>query len=450
MEEIHIIELLPKILKESIAKAEEIINEHMVSNNVVEKVLKEIDSNNMIYHLDNIIAIKDLLAKGYKNKIDLIYIDPPFLTMADYKSRIELPYMGKKQVINYLAYNDIWKQGLPEYLEMITIRLYLMKELLSNIGTIYVHLDYRTVHYVKVIMDYIFKDGLFLNEVIWAYKSGGSSNKYFSKKHDNILVYTKTEEYIFNPQKEKSYNRGFKPYGFKNVEEYKDDIGWHTWVNLKDVWNINMVGRTSKERVSYATQKPENLLERIIKASSNEGSIVADLFAGSGTTGIVAEKNKRQWILVDKGNISISTIRKRLGEKSKKSYFVIKDKYENTKNKVEFSTTILQKNNSKQVTVNLKSYNVDLNKLKMSKKDREIINNIILDNSVSLIDYISLNYMSDANGEINLCESYRFIDNLAFENKVEFFIDLKYENKNLFLNIIDIFGNNFKSSILLK
>lgn len=448
MEETHIIELLPKILKESIAKAEEISNEHMASNNVVEKVLKKIDSNNIIYHLDNIIAIKDLLDKGYKNKIDLIYIDPPFLTMADYKSRIELAYMGEKQVINYLVYNDIWKQGLPEYLEMITIRLYLMKELLSNVGTIYVHLDYRTVHYVKVIMDYIFKDGLFLNEVIWAYKSGGSSNKYFSKKHDNILVYTKTEEYIFNPQKEKSYNRGFKPYGFKNVEEYKDEIGWHTLVNLKDVWNINMLGRTSKERVSYATQKPENLLERIINASSNEGSIVADLFAGSGTTGIVAERNKRQWILVDKGNISISTIRKRLGENSNKSYKIIKNKYEDTNNKVEFNLNILQEKNSKKVTINLKNYNVDLEKLKMSKKDREIINNIIKDNSISLIDYISLNYISDDNSEINLGEQYRLIDNLAVESKVEFLIDLKYENKYLFLILIDIFGNVFKSSIL--
>lgn len=92
------------------------------------------------------------------------------------------------------------------------------------------------------------------------------------------MVYTKTQDYIFNPQKEKSYNRDFKPYRFKNVKEYEDEIGWYTLVNLKDVWNINMLGRTSKERVGYGTQKPESLLERIILSSSNEESIVADFF----------------------------------------------------------------------------------------------------------------------------------------------------------------------------
>ncbi len=101
---------------------------------------------------------------------------------------------------------------------------------------------------------------IFLNEVIWAYKSGGTSNKYYSRKHDNILVYTKTQDYIFNPQKEKSYNRDFKPYRFKNVKEYEDEIGWYTLVNLKDVWNINMLGRTSKERVGYGTAKTRKFI----------------------------------------------------------------------------------------------------------------------------------------------------------------------------------------------
>src|SRR5699024_5476052 len=107
----------------------------------------------------------------------------------------------------------------------------------------------------------------------------------------------------FNPQLEKSYNRDFKPYRFKGVKEYEDKIGWYTLVNSKDVWHINMVGRTSKERVNYASQKPEKLLEKIILTSSDENSIVADFFAGSGTTGIVANKLNRRWIMADKGEL---------------------------------------------------------------------------------------------------------------------------------------------------
>ena len=231
---------------------------------------------NILYKSDNIYAMKDLMDKGYNSKIDLIYIDPPFYTMSNYNNRIEVLKGEEKEIIECFAYNDIWKNGLEEYLSMLALRIFLMKELLSDRGSIYIHLDFRTVHYVKIIMDCIFGRDNFLNEVIWAYKSGGTSNKYYSRKHDNILVYTKTQDYIFNPQKEKSYNRDFKPYRFKNVKEYEDEIGWYTLVNLKDVWNINMLGRTSKERVGYGTQKPESLLERIILSSSNEESIVAD------------------------------------------------------------------------------------------------------------------------------------------------------------------------------
>lgn len=452
MEEFHILELLPSIVKESINRAKEIIIKPKKTNFIEEKIVKRSNSNNILYHSDNITAIIDLLNKGYENTIDLIYIDPPFLTMVDYKSRIELWNKDAKEVINYFAYNDIWEDGLKEYLEMLTIRLYLMRELLSDIGTIYVHLDYRTVHYVKIIMDYIFQDGCFLNEVIWAYKSGGSSNKYFSKKHDNILVFTKTKDYIFNPQKEKSYNRGFKPYSFKNVKEYKDDIGWHTLVNLKDVWNIDMVGRTSKERVSYATQKPERLLELIINSSSNEGSIVADLFGGSGTTAVVAQNNNRQWILADKGNISEVTIRKRLGEKGDKSYNILRDKSYDCKNKLKFtSEQIFNKDKiNSSIIIDLKKYSLDINRLKMSKKHKDIVKDILLKDSVSFIDYLSLTYISSEDLEITLEELYRLPNKLKIDNRIEFIIDNKYINEKLCIKIIDIFGNKVYQRLILK
>lgn len=451
MEETHILELLSSIVKESINRAKEIIIKTKQANFIEEKVIKSSSSNNILYHSDNVTAIIDLLNKGYENTIDLIYIDPPFLTMVDYKSRIELWNKDEKQVISYFAYNDIWEDGLKEYLEMLTIRLYLMRELLSDMGTIYVHLDYRTVHYVKIIMDYIFRDGCFLNEVIWAYKSGGSSNKYFSRKHDNILVFTKTKDYIFNPQKEKSYNRGLKPYGFKNVKEYKDNIGWHTLVNLKDVWNIDMVGRTSKERVSYATQKPESLLELIINSSSNEGSIVADFFGGSGTTAIVAQKNNRKWILADKGNISEVTIRKRLAENGDKSYNILRDKaYDIKKGLKVKSKLVLNKNKiNSSLVIELEKYNVDISTLKMSKKHKDIVKEVLVKDSISFIDYLSLTYISAEDVEITLKELYRLPNKLRIDHRIEFIIDNKYINENLYLKIIDVFGNKIYKSLIL-
>ena len=452
MVEIHILELLPSIVIDSINKAKEIIKIRNKTNLITEKVIKICSSKNILYHSDNITAIEDLLNKGYENTIDLIYIDPPFLTMVDYKSRIELLNKDKKQVINYFAYNDIWQDGLKEYLEMLTIRLYLMKELLSDIGTIYVHLDYRTVHYVKIIMDYIFHNGCFLNEVIWAYKSGGSSSKYFSRKHDTILVFTKTKKYIFNPQKEKSYNRGLKPYGFKNVKEYKDIIGWHTLVNLKDVWNIDMVGRTSKERVSYATQKPERLLELIINASSNEGSIVADFFGGSGTTAVVAQKNNRHWILSDKGNISEVTIRKRLAENGNKSYDILGDKTNDIKNKLKLKAKVIpiEDKMDSSIFIELEKYTIDLDKLKISKNDRQIALDILKKDSLSFIDYISLTYITYEDIEHTFKEIYRLPNKLKIDHKFELTLDNSYINERLFLKVIDIFGNKIYKAIIAK
>lgn len=255
--------------------------------------------------------------------VDLIYIDPPFDSKADYRTKIELPdgkVEQKPTVIEQFAYKDTWKNGTVSYLEMMVSRLILMRELLSETGSIYVHIDWHVGHYLKVIMDEIFGKENFVNEIIWSYKSGGTSDNYFSRKHDIILFYKKSKNYIFNPLKEKSYNRGLKPYRFNNVKEYEDEIGWYTWVNMKDVWSVDMVGRTSAERVNYATQKPEGLLERLIKASSNENSIVADFFCGSGTTGAVAEKLGRKWIMTDLGKPATMITRKRLIDHESKPF----------------------------------------------------------------------------------------------------------------------------------
>ena len=221
-------------------------------------------------------------------------------------------FTKKPNILEEIAYRDTWGKGADSFIAMIYERLILMRDLLAEDGSIYVHCDWRVTQFIRMVLDEIFGKDYFVNEVVWSYKSGGATKSRYGRKHDTIHFYSKTNDFIFNVPKEKSYNRDFKPYRFKNVEEFEDEIGWYTLVNARDVWSFDMVGRTSFERVHYPTQKPEALLERIIKASSNEGDLVADFFCGSGTTAAVAEKLGRKWIATDLGKFAIHTTRKRL------------------------------------------------------------------------------------------------------------------------------------------
>jgi DNA modification methylase len=247
--------------------------------------------------------------------IKLIYIDPPFDIGADFSMDIEVgdnTFTKKPNILEEIAYRDTWGRGTDSFIAMIYERLILMKDLLAIDGSIYVHCDWRVNSFMRAALDEIFGSDRLLNHVIWSYSSGGASPNFFGRKHDDILLFTKSKSYIFNSTKEKSYNRGFKPYRFKGVEEFQDETGWYTLVYSRDVWKIDMVGRTSGERVDYPTQKPEALLDKIIRASSNEGDLVADFFSGSGTTAVVAEKLGRKWIASDLGKFSVHTTRKRM------------------------------------------------------------------------------------------------------------------------------------------
>ena len=166
------------------------------------------------------------------------------------------------------------------------------------------------------MLDTVFNARNFRNEIVWLYKSGGASpSKRFSRKHDSILWYSRSGKYRFNPQKEKSYNRGLKPYRFKGVKEFQDDIGWYTLVGMKDYWEIDMVGRTSKERIGYPTQKPIALLERIINASSNKGDLIFDPFCGCGTAADAAAKLGRSYLGVDVSAIAVRVMEQRLASR---------------------------------------------------------------------------------------------------------------------------------------
>lgn len=267
---------------------------------------------------DNLLVMGSLLEK-FAGKIDLIYIDPPFATGADFSFTTQVGECGeeiakKQSMIEEKAYRDTWGMGIASFISMIYERLIVMRELMSEKSSIYVHCDWRVTQFIRSILDEIFGEKQFINEVIWSYKSGGATENRYGRKHDTIHFFSKSDTYVFNAQKEKSYNRGLKPYRFKDIKEYKDKIGWYTLVNARDVWDVDMVGRTSSERIGYQTQKPEALLERIIKASSNEGDLVADFFCGSGTTLAVAEKLGRRWIGCDLGRWGVHTTRKRLLE----------------------------------------------------------------------------------------------------------------------------------------
>ena len=264
-------------------------------------------------------------------KVDLVYIDPPFASGADYAKNIYIRRNPKvlesiKKAEETLdddelksfeekMYGDIWNK--EAYLNWMYENLMAIKSVMSDRASIYVHLDHHIGHYVKILLDEIFGEDCFLNEIIWCYKTFGVSVNNYARKHDTIFLYTNNTDYIFNVQKEKSYNRGYKKYGFKKgkypVEEYEDELGWYTLVNMKDWWtDINPIFKDSPDKQNYSTQKPEALLERIIKTSSTEGMVVADFFGGSGVTAKVANDLGRKFIHVDVGINSIETTRDRL------------------------------------------------------------------------------------------------------------------------------------------
>jgi len=269
-------------------------------------------------------AISRQVGGGMRAPLSLIYMDPPYFSNRNPGSRMKVKTPGGDAFVNIPAFEDTWsregiqsgsEEAIVAYLEMLIPRIVAAHELLAEDGVLWIHLDRRAVHYVKVMTDVVFGSTEHLiNEVVWAYKSGGSSTRRFSNKHDTLLFFAKNKaKYKFFPQEEKSYNRALKPYRFKGVKEYRDDYGWHTIVNMKDVWEIPMVGRTSSERTGYATQKPEALLERIVLSCSEEGDSCMDPFGGSGTLAAVCERHGRGWIYIDENPMAADVAAARLG-----------------------------------------------------------------------------------------------------------------------------------------
>ena len=401
-----LIEELPKIVKEGRQEAQRILerlssNTHigLQTNELVlpakdtsglwkgknEQVINKEWMNRLVYG-DNLLAMQALLAgdeatglPSLRGKVDLIYIDPPFDSKADYRTKINLPGVDIEQkptVIEQFAYSDTWQDGTVSYLKMLYPRLVLMRELLSDKGSIYVHIDWHVGAYVKVLMDDIFGKESFVNELIWQGAIGDTSskNKKFIKSHDSIYFYRKNilnqnwndifQEYDEGTHEHYKWKDAKGYYGKNPVDNpggggYIYDLGFDEklpsrgycmpketalqWLKegillvekgkvpvkkvykkeegtrCRDVWT-DIASARGKQLVGYATQKPEALLERIIKASSNEGDLVCDFFGGSGTTAAVAERLGRRWITTDIGKPATLVMRKRIIDQEVKPF----------------------------------------------------------------------------------------------------------------------------------
>lgn len=276
------------------------------------------DNKLILSSLNNGPLRKEIEANG---GLKLIYIDPPFDVGADFSMDIKIgdgddeeSFTKKPSVIEEIAYRDTWGKGADSFIAMVYERLKLMHALLAEDGSLYVHCDYRVSGYMRLALDEVFGKDNFRNEIVWGYRTGGISKEFFARKHDIVFFYAKNAEKVkFNTQFYKSFQQ--KKYNFKGVEDLWDEEKeqWYHNSVCRDVWeDVFPIGTENSERLDYPTQKPVALLDRIIKASSNEGDLIADFFCGSGTTLAVAEKLGRKWIGSDLGKFGIHTSRKRL------------------------------------------------------------------------------------------------------------------------------------------
>jgi len=313
------------------------------------------------------------LLDEFAGKIDLVYIDPPFDTGADFSFTTQIPdsntaFTKEPSVIEQKAYRDTWGRGLDSYLHWFYETVTLLRELLSETGSLYVHLDWRMVHYAKAILDEVFGIDRFQNEIIWQRSlPHGNIDYKFGASHDTLLRYSKGDRFTWNPQytphreeylrdfykyndngrtyrliscinpnpnrpnltyewngvtrvwkfskdrMRRMHEEGLLVYSKNGVPSYKGYLDTMRGVPMQDTWvDIPPLMGSSREWIEYPTQKPEALLERIMNASSEEGDLVLDCFCGSGTTAAVAERLNRRWITCDLGRFAVHTTRKRL------------------------------------------------------------------------------------------------------------------------------------------
>lgn len=334
---------------------------------------------NKIFWGDNLQVMSHLL-KEFRGKVDLVYIDPPFDSKADYKKSINLRGTRADSDMGAFEekqYTDIWSND--DYLQFIYERIILIRELLNENGSVYIHCDFRKVHHIRMILDEVFGSENFINQIVWRRRTNtikGTSGK-FSTNTDYLLFYSKTSSFNFNVQ--------YEPYGegYEERFKYEDDYGKYRWQVMatyskerydtlsnegklrhssgakypefkqylhelkgrpvQDIWtDINMINAMGDERSGYPTQKPETLLERVVSASTNKGDLVFDCFMGSGTTQAVAQKLGRKFIGADINLGAIQTTTKRLSKGSASFEVYNVNNYEIFRNPVEAKELLME------------------------------------------------------------------------------------------------------------
>jgi DNA modification methylase len=273
-------------------------------------------TKNVLYCGDNL----EILATMEKESVDLIYIDPPFFSNRHY----EIIWGDEAEI---RSFEDRWEGGINVYIEWMKGRVMELHRVLKTTGSMYLHCDWHAGHYLKMMCDEVFGPNNFRNEIIWHYKRWTAGMKDFQRMHDTIFRYCKTNNFTFNLQYEdyqettmkyhkweidEHGNKFYVKHG-KKIEPYRVYMN-KKGVKLNDVWKLPQIGPIGTERLGYPTQKPEALLERIIKASSNEGDLVLDAFCGCGTALVVAQKLGRRWIGIDISPSAISLIKRRLNK----------------------------------------------------------------------------------------------------------------------------------------
>lgn len=432
------------------------------------------DDKVLLIHSDAYVAANKLLNRYYE-AIRLIYIDPPFNTGKQfyYKQPISKKgYNGDKSMhIKHIAYDDSFKDGNTQYIAMMKQVITVAYKLLDEQGSIYVHVDYRVSAYIRLMLDEVFGENNFLNEIIWHYRSGGRATKHFSRKHDVIFFYKKGKKNVFNPlaaakrrgdqrknhMKKQVDSDGRVYYSIRTngkLYKYYDDDP----VYPSDVWDdISHLQQKDPERTNYDTQKPLALLKRIIGVSTNPGDLVLDLFCGSGTTLAAAQELGRSAIGVDASQHAINVCRKRL--LSKGSSIAIC--YENNDVKEAAYIKIDYSIENDDLTMRIvkfatkdwnSGYYDNKNTMQISLNDRHAFQNSIEYNDlgdndnccgVDAIDYIALGEM--ANNEFTVIDYRSRIETYGDINTA-FSFNLK-DKKKMALHIVDVLGRNHYFSI---
>jgi hypothetical protein len=282
----------------------------------------------LLVHGDNLALLRALLDEPWRDRIAaagglrVVYLDPPFLTGTTLQADVQIGDGpgpdGRPRVVRVPAFEDLGARDLPTYLAEMRARLVLVRELLADDGSLYLHSDHRLSPYLRLLLDEVFGPDRFVNEIVWHYGLGNPGNgRAFARKHDTILLYAKTDRYRFNRL------RGQVTRAMENKYRHQDAEGRYMLAygrkyRLKggkpydSVWEIPTLSATDRDRWGYPTQKPVALLERIVAASSDPGDLAADLCCGSGTLAVAAHRLGRRWLVADSGRLAVHVARRRL------------------------------------------------------------------------------------------------------------------------------------------